>query len=240
MPTIALLMAMQDEARPVIETLGLAHAGPLAPPLPMQRYSGKADQAEIDLVILGKDSAHGVDCIGTVSAALAAREAIRLLKPDMLLNAGTCGGFVKRGGAIGKVYVSGGPFWFHDRRVPLPGFEDFARGGWRTADAGPLAEALALEQAVVTTGDSLDMHDDDAARIEKVGAHAKDMEAAAIAWVATQHETPMLSLKAVTDLVDGAHPTEQEFLENLHTASAALADKVVKTLRWCATQPAER
>ena len=114
-------MAMQDEARPVIETLGLAHAGPLAPPLPMQRYSGKADQAEIDLVILGKDSAHGVDCIGTVSAALAAREAIRLLKPDMLLNAGTCGGFVKRGGAIGKVYVSGGPFWFHDRRVPLPG-----------------------------------------------------------------------------------------------------------------------
>ena len=43
----------------------------------------------------------------------------------------------------------------------------------------------------------------------------------------------MLSLKAVTDLVDGPHPTEQEFLENLHTASAALAEKVVQAVRWC-------
>jgi 5'-methylthioadenosine nucleosidase len=50
----------------------------------------------------------------------------------------------------------------------------------------------------------------------------KDMEAAAIAWAAELTSTPLLTLKVVTDIVDGERATQDEFLENLHTAAASL------------------
>ena len=42
------------------------------------------------------------------------------------------------------------------------------------------------------------------------------MQAAAL------HGTPLLALKAVTDIVDGDRPAQEEFLENLVTAARAL------------------
>ena len=53
-------------------------------------------------------------------------------------------------------------------------------------------------------------------------ATVKDMEAAAIAWAAELTSTPLLTLKVVTDIVDGERATQDEFLENLHTAAASL------------------
>lgn len=35
----------------------------------------------------------GVDCVGTVSASLVAYAAIQALQPDLIINAGTAGGF---------------------------------------------------------------------------------------------------------------------------------------------------
>ena len=78
------------------------------------------------------------------------------------------------------------------------------------------------------------MNADDQERIERAGTHAKDMEAAAIAWVADQHEKPLCAVKAVTDLVDGPHPTHEEFERHLHTASDALSEAVEKLLRLIA------
>ena len=48
------------------------------------------------------------------------------------------------------------------------------------------------------------------------------MEVAAIAWVAHMFDVPLFALKAVTDIVDSARPTAEEFLENLAAASNAL------------------
>jgi len=231
-----LLYAMEDEALPLIRRLELQDKQFLAPPMPMRWYDGEVDALRVDVVVMGSDRRFGVDCIGTQPAAVAAQLALQQLEPDLLINAGTCGGFVARGGAIGKVYLTGGPFYFHDRRIPLPPFEPYADGGWRLCDVEPWAEALGLEQGVVTSGNSLDMNADDAERIEGKSAHAKDMEAAAIAWVADQHETPMCAVKAVTDLVDGEHPTHEEFERNLHTASEALSEAVEKLLRHIAQQ----
>ena len=57
-------------------------------------------------------------------------------------------------------------------------------------------------------------------------AAAKDMEAAAISWVAQLSSTPFVPLKVVTDIVDGGILTQDEFLANLATASASLQERL--------------
>jgi 5'-methylthioadenosine nucleosidase len=60
----------------------------------------------------------------------------------------------------------------------------------------------------------------------------KDMEAAAIAYVCRLWGTPMVAVKAVTDIVDGGRPTNEQFLENLHTSSEALQQGVSRILAY--------
>ena len=50
----------------------------------------------------------------------------------------------------------------------------------------------------------------------------QEMEAAAVAWSADLFGCPMFCLKSITDIVDGDRPAQEEFLENLHRAAAAL------------------
>jgi 5'-methylthioadenosine nucleosidase len=230
----ALLFAMQDEAMPLIRRLELADKGRLAPPMPMRWYDGAVGPLRVDVVVMGADRRFGVDCIGTQPAAVATQLVLQELDPDLLINAGTCGGFIQRGGSIGKVYLSGGPFVFHDRRIPLPPFEPYADGGYTLCDVSGWCTALGLDQGAVSTGNSLDMNADDAERIERASTVAKDMEAAAIAWVADQHEKPLCAVKAVTDLVDGPHPTHEEFERHLHTASDALSETLEQLLHHMA------
>lgn len=222
---------MQDEALPLIRRLELTDKGFLAKPMPMRWYDGSIGALRVDVVVMGMDRRFGIDCIGTQPAAVAAHIVLDQLNPDLLINAGTCGGFIRRGGEIGKVYLTGGPFYFHDRRIALAPFERYADGGWVLCDVKAWADRLGLEQAVVSTGNALDMNEDDAKRIEHAGTHAKDMEAAAIAWVADQHQKPLCAVKAVTDLVDGPHPTHEEFERHLHTASEALSETLEQLLQ---------
>jgi 5'-methylthioadenosine nucleosidase len=63
-----------------------------------------------------------------------------------------------------------------------------------------------------------------------IEASVKDMEAAAIAWVAELSSTPFFSLKVVTDIVDGDRPTHEEFLENLSSAATVLQKKLPEVI----------
>lgn len=63
-------------------------------------------------------------------------------------------------------------------------------------------------------------------------AVVKEMEAAAIAWVAELSATPFLALKVVTDIVDGEELTQDEFLRNLATAAAILQDKLLAVINF--------
>ena len=75
---------------------------------------------------------------------------------------------------------------------------------------------------MVSTGNSLDYVDKDMEIMVENKAAVKEMEANAIAWVASMFGTPLIALKAVTDIVDGDRPTGEEFLENLGKTVAAL------------------
>ena len=55
-----------------------------------------------------------VDSVGTIGAARTAYAAIHALRPDLVVSAGTAGGFSARGAAIGDLYLAtafryGGP-----------------------------------------------------------------------------------------------------------------------------------
>ena len=75
---------------------------------------------------------------------------------------------------------------------------------------------------MVSTGNSLDFVDADMKIMLEHKTAVKEMEANSIAWVASMFGTPLIALKAVTDIVDGDRPTGEEFLENLHKTVASL------------------
>jgi len=68
---ILLLMAMHDEARPIIDVLNLVNQGNINPKLPMLLFSGFHYGIEINLLLNGTCKTHKVDHIGSQAATLA-------------------------------------------------------------------------------------------------------------------------------------------------------------------------
>jgi 5'-methylthioadenosine nucleosidase len=182
----------------------------------------------------GKDHVYGtnVDNAGTVPAALATFLALQTLQPDLLINAGTCGGFQRKGAKIGDVYLVSAVS-HHDRRIPIPHFDRYGIGRLETnLDVEKIAQLHDFKTGVCTTGNSLDKTEEDDKHMLANDATVKDMEAGAIAWSCRLHNVPFLGVKVVTDIVDGHRATAEEFLENLMTASKQLQAALPQVLEY--------
>lgn len=225
-------MAMPAEAKPLIAHFGLVLQPDLFGKLPPLAYKGAYKGIELLLVINGKDRHLGVDLVGTQPATLAAHLAIEHFNPDLIINAGTAGAFARNGSSVGDVYLSRKHVVFHDRRIPIPGWDEYGTGGYPTVNTDRIASTLGFKQGIVTSGNSLDMPEVDEQVIEKLGGEVKDMEAAAMAWVASLYEIPFFCIKSITDLMDSEKTTQEEFLENLHMASEALKDACFKVVEY--------
>ena len=226
---IAILMAMEAEAAPLIKALDLKDITPDDHKL-LNHYSTPHKGGSIDLITSGKDPDHGCDNVGTVPATLMAYLACEHLQPDIVINAGTAGGFWGNGCEIGDVCLSEG-FSFHDRRIPIPGFKEYGIGDYPSFDTSEIAKKLNLKTGRISTGDSLDHTEKD---LELMGAHKaiiKDMEAAAIAWLCKTMNVPMFAIKAITDLIDIKKPTPEQFTENLKMASENLCKSVIEVIK---------
>ncbi|MDX9771170.1 MAG: hypothetical protein RBT19_12470 [Tenuifilaceae bacterium] len=231
-PNILLVMAMHDEALPIIRKLGLKDMGYLSPNYTFEHYSGHFNGFQLNLIVNGKCKVFKVDQIGTQASTLTTHLGIETFNPSVVLNAGTAGGFRSDSAQVGDVYLSYPTANYHDRRINIPGFKEYGVGVHPTYSCLGMANDLGLRTGVVTTGNSLDYTEQDMATIKSYNGVVKDMEAAAIAWVAQQHNIPFLAIKSITDIVDGEKPTEEEFLENLHQASESLSKQVVRVLQW--------
>jgi len=111
-------------------------------------------------------------------------------------------------------------------------------GELNTFDLNPeLLAQVGAQSGVVSTGNSLDMTKEDEGYIKKHKATCKDMEGAAVAYMCDQLSVPMFALKSVTDIVDGEHPTPEEFLKNLGTAAKSLQQALPKVLSFIAEKP---
>jgi 5'-methylthioadenosine nucleosidase len=93
--------------------------------------------------------------IKRISAAISAFVAINEFSPDLVINAGTAGGFKRCGGNIGDSYI-GTHFKHHDRRIPIPGFIEYGVGNHKAFSCKNLIDALNFKSGVVSTANSLD------------------------------------------------------------------------------------
>lgn len=218
---VCYVVAMVAEAKPFIERYGIKEVEGFFAPLPCRLYEGEVNGMTLNVVLNGQQN--GSDLVGCEAATVATLSAIQRLKPDLIVNSGTCGAFRANGADIAEVYIGNGVM-FHDRRVP-------GDDAWGTQSLGNypvwagserLAEALGLKMGKVTTGSSLDMQPCDLQMIQQHGGELKDMEGAAVGFVCSLTKTPILYVKSVTDLCDGGAETFEEFSRNLGRACEAL------------------
>lgn len=236
---VVIAIAMEAEAQPFIDHLSLK-VDPtfFSSKSPFLAYQGTHESCNLTVITNGKDNVHGtgVDNVGTIPAALATYLALDKLntsddKVDVLINAGTCGGFSRKGAEIGDVFLTTAVA-NHDRRIQIPSFTEYGVGRVESVSVKNLANALDAKLGVCTTGNSLDKHDIDDHHMKENDASVKDMEAAGIAWSCELHGTPHFGIKVVTDIVDGDKPTQDEFLENLGTAAKSLQTALPKVVEF--------
>lgn len=232
---VVIAVAMEEEASPFVSHLGLEADDDFFPPeTPFKAFRGDHKGCALTVVTNGQDSVYGTGMqnVGTVPASLATFLALQKAKDtDLLVNAGTCGGFGAKGAAVGDVYVTTGVA-HHDRRIPIPPYVPYGVGALECTPAAGLAAVLGAKTGVCTTGNSLDSVEADNELMRANDASVKDMEAAAIAWTCALHNTPHFGIKVVTDIVDGDKPTEEEFMENLASAAKSLQTALPKVIDY--------
>lgn len=216
-------MAMRAEARPFISAL---EAQSVSSPgrLPCQWFVAERSDHRVVIALNGVDGRHGVDLVGTEPAVMNTTAVIDAFEPDLVVSAGTAGGWQRAGASVGDVYVSWPHVVRHDRRIDIEALRDYGIGRhavWPGATS--LATHLGARLGVVTTGNALDESETDRKWILGLDGEVKEMEAAAVAWVCEVHDTPFVAVKTITDLVDHPTPTGEQFLANLRTASDRLA-----------------
>lgn len=227
----AILMAMAEEAKPVIEDFAMipfSWSGSSRWNKPVY-HSKKHDG--LFLILNGASKNHeAVSKVGTQAAAVSAFIAIEHFGVDNIINAGTAGGFESRSTKVGDVFLCKNAY-YHDRRVPIsPDWEAFASGSYPLNFNENWLEKFGLKEGNVSTGNALDYVDRDLEILHSFGAHVKEMEAAAIAEICQEAEVELTVLKSITDIVDGDRATEEEFIENLHLASSELSKKLLMIL----------
>ena len=228
---IVVLMAMAAEAEPVVSKLQMKASDlRFDPCLPMTVHTCWIGGSEVILVTNGTSERFQVDRVGTQPAALSAWESIRLFSPDIVISAGTAGGFRRAGAKIGEVYVSSGSVKYHDRRISVEGYHEYGIGSFPCCEVPKLERELGLKRGVVSTGNSFDRSRDDTDQIVRNGASVVDMEAAAIAEVAELAGVPFMALKSIANWRDGPREGAIQFVENLESASQKLAAKLTEVL----------
>ncbi|KAI8026335.1 5'-methylthioadenosine/S-adenosylhomocysteine nucleosidase 1 [Camellia lanceoleosa] len=229
--SIVIIIAMQSEALPLVNKFQLKEdLDPVFPKgVPWVRYRGTYKGLNINIIWPGKDTVLGVDSVGTIVASLVTYASIQALQPDLIINAGTAGGFKAKGANVGDIFLASGVA-FHDRRIPIPVFDLYGVGLRQAFSTPNLLKALNIKVGKLSTGDSLDMSPQDEASIIANDATIKDMEGAAVGYVADLLKVPAIFVKAVTDIVDGEKPTAEEFMQNLAAVTAALDQAVTEVV----------
>lgn len=236
---LLVLFAMEQEATPLVSSLGLAVSATTLPSLPAKVFQGEVGSLSVTVVCNGEDPAHeGVQSIGTVAAALTTYAAAQAFQPDLILNAGTAGAFEAKGAGICDVYVAS-KVAFHDRRIQLPGYDRYGIGMADCVAAPALLAATGWKTGVVSTSDSLDMSPSCEKQMMENDASVKEMEAASIAYTSRLLGLPLMSIKVVTDLVDHSAGTPEQFVENLGKAAAKLASVVPVAIKHIASRTLE-
>ena len=211
---VLLVVAMDSEALPIIQSLGLKPIKHSFSDLPMRGYEGKLGNKEIVLIKNGEDPIHKVQNIGTQAATLSTYLGIEFFHPDFIISIGTAGAVPESGAGLMDIYLSH-TIYFFDRRIPMKGYENYGRGAFpSTPISTDLINKIGFKTGVVCSGDSFDEEQVDYKVFLKEHCAAIDMEAASVAWVSMLTKTPMIAIKGITNFVRGKqiHAEHKKYL----------------------------
>jgi adenosylhomocysteine nucleosidase len=140
---------------------------------------------------------------GKVAAAATAQYVIDHLKPDLLVNLGTCGGFqgrIEQGIIIlvEKTIIYDIVEQMTDPEEAIEHFSTKLDLEWL-----PRVTPTPVQRGLLVSADRDIVIEDIPALITKYEAVAADWESGAIAWVAQKNSQRLLILRGVTDLVGG-------------------------------------
>jgi len=160
---VVVAIAMEAEASPLINHLNLQPDTSFFPTeTPFHAFRGKHNNCNLTVITNGKDAVHGtgVDNVGTVPAAVATFLTLQKMKDnkesaDLLVNAGTCGGFKRKGAEIGDVFLTTAVA-NHDRRIAIPDFTPYGIGRIESTSVENLASHVDAKLGICTTGNSLE------------------------------------------------------------------------------------
>lgn len=225
---IMLIVAMKKEAVPIIKKLEMKLIpNSLDKHLPVEAYESVTGKGKIVLVISGKCATHGVDRIGSQGLNLVAWEALKTFEPDILINAGTGGGFHRNGSQPGDIYISSECVKYHDRLFsPDMFFLNYGIGSYKCLEIPNIANKIGAKIGVISTGASMLASKEEEKQMLNNKAVVKEMEAAGIAEVAQMRNVPFIALKIITDLVDTFECPQNQFTNNIDNLTIHLANKV--------------
>lgn len=223
---LSLIFAMQGEGQALVEKFCLEQSDSgQGKEFGFLNYQGTVGELNLHISFNGKDPRHAVDNIGTEISSLNTYLVIEQYRPDLLINAGTAGGFAEHGAQIGDLYISKDRIVFHDRRIQLDGFYEYGIGSYPVFELKKIPQILNLKSGVISSGSSLDYTAEDARYFAQSKAIVKDMEAAAIARIAEVKSCPFTAIKSITDYAD--HPDNHRvFTSNYGLACARLCESL--------------
>jgi 5'-methylthioadenosine nucleosidase len=242
-------ITLADEAAYFIETLKLKLVENYFESYPFRVYDNSANMADkkslkITLLVNGvapesKDKAGNVRMVPT-AVALEAYLCKAVTKPDLIINAGTCGGFEYNNAKIGDAilvtesFVSDSfiPISFYIGPTLIEPYKKYATDNIALTKLSMLAKELKLIEGACGTGNSLDYVARDLERLQANGAFAKDMELYALAWMCQYNKIPLISVKTVTDIVELEDPVGQQFMDNLAAAAKSLNVNLIKIIDY--------
>lgn len=175
---VVILMAMEEEAHPFIlkHNLKLIQNPPWNSQLPFLAYKGMVGRMEVTLVWTGHDKRYKVNNVATTASTVSCYVSIEAFKPDIIISAGTAGGFKSAGGEIADVYLSS-KCVFHSRRIPDSGigYCEYGFGHFRSPPLELLAKQAKCKIGVISTSDSLDYTAKDLQIMRAEGACVKEV-----------------------------------------------------------------
>lgn len=223
---ILVVVAMEQEALPIIKALHLQPSTHMFGSLPMRGYEGKYQQKNVYLILNGQDPMYKVQNVGTQAATLTTYVGIAYFQPDLVISIGSAGGVEKLGAKLRDIYVSN-MIYFSDRIIPGDGYAEYGVGGYPSAKLN-LTKSDLIEGAVCSS-DSFNISAAQQTIINKKRCAALDMEAAGVAWVSMLNHTPMVAVKGITNIIEHANGHD-EYEKNLPVVTKSLADKLKEIL----------
>jgi adenosylhomocysteine nucleosidase len=198
-------------------------------------YEGKVNSLEVVLLKSG---------IGKVNAAMGTALLIERFRPDVIINTGSAGGFLKELN-VGDVVIST-EVRHHDVDVTIFGYEygqvprmpAFFSPDERLVDAAVKSagkiKGVQVVKGMIASGDAF-MNDPE--RVEFIRSklpdlYAAEMEAAAIAQVAHQFDKPFVIIRSLSDIAGKeSNISFDQFLETAAKNSAELILLMLEELK---------